>query len=379
MKNKVGKKIISFLLIFSFLISLGFTVFASQADNLRQELDDISQKQQEYKDKIEESKQDIKEKENEKENLDNYLNATKDKIDVYDEMIDKLDDELDALEEDLASAEDELESQIEVYKKRIRSSYMDGEVSFLEVLFDSGTVSEFLVRLDSQRRIAENDKKIIENMEEVKKKISASVSSVQTKKNQQTSLKANLQSEKKNYEKELKQAENAISRLENDVAAYTKKLEKIEQDEERIRNEIKNLSNSNSAYVGGEFAWPLPGYTRISSPYGMRVHPVVGGNRFHNGIDLPAPKGTKIVAANSGKIIKKQYSSSWGNYVVIDHGGGKTTLYAHASAFAKISVGDTVERGQTIAYVGTTGWSTGNHLHFSIMVNGDYVNPTTYY
>lgn len=378
--------VIPFVLIFTFLFSLTFSgsyysfdAKGNEAADLQNELNNISQQQQQYKEKIEESKKDIEAKEEEKENLDNYLNATKKKIDVYNEMIDNLNGELSSLETELASAEEELDAQIELYKKRIRSSYMEGEVSFLDVLFDSGTVSEFLIRFDSQKRIAENDRKIMENMEETKKKISVSISSIENKKKQQISLKANLQSEQKNYEAELSRAENAISELENDVEAYTKKLEKIEQDEERIRNEIKQLTNNNTEYVGGEFTWPLPGYTRISSPFGMRWHPVIGGNRFHNGIDLPAPKGTKIVAANDGTVIKKQYSSSWGNHVIIDHGGGKVTLYAHASAFANISVGQKVSKGQTIAYVGTTGWSTGNHLHFSIIINGEYVNPTSYF
>lgn len=385
--KKIFRKntVIPFVLIFTIMISLtcsgsyySFLVKGSEASDLKDQLNNITSQQEQYKEKIEESKKDIEAKESEKENLDKYLNSTKQKIDIYSDMINDLSEDLSKLEKELDSSKEDLDKQMEVYKKRLRSSYMEGGVSFLEVLFDSGSVSEFLISYDSQKRIAANDKKIVENLEIAQEKLSASIASIENKKKQQITLKANLQNEQKNYETEISRAENAISNLEGDVEAYTRSLKKIEQDEERIRNEIKNLTNKDSSYVGGEFSWPLPGYTRISSPFGMRWHPVVGGYRLHNGIDLPAPRGTKIVAANDGVVIKKQHSNSWGNHVVIDHGGGKVTLYAHASGFADIQVGQEVKRGQTIAYVGTTGWSTGNHLHFSVIINGEYVNPMSY-
>ena len=137
------------------------------------------------------------------------------------------------------------------------------------------------------------------------------------------------------------------------------------------------LENSDTQYVGGTFAWPAPGYYTITSPYGMRVHPIIKTFSNHSGMDIGAPMGSYAIAANDGIVTKATYSYSYGNMVIIDHGGGVTTLYAHGSEILA-QVGDVVKRGDAIMKVGSTGWSTGPHLHFEIRVNGTRVNPQNY-
>lgn len=135
--------------------------------------------------------------------------------------------------------------------------------------------------------------------------------------------------------------------------------------------------SSNLKYDGGMFKWPAPSYTRISSDYGWRIHPTLGVNKFHNGVDMAAPGGSPILAAYDGTVAAAGYSSTMGNYIYLNHGSGLVTIYMHASALY-VSVGQNVSKGDKIAAVGTTGRSTGNHLHFGVRLNGSYVTPWNY-
>ena len=137
------------------------------------------------------------------------------------------------------------------------------------------------------------------------------------------------------------------------------------------------MQDSGVKYDGGTFKFPIASYTRLSDDYGWRIHPTLNVKKFHNGIDLAAPKGTAIYAAYDGKVVAATYSSTMGNYVMIDHGDSLYTIYMHASALY-VSKGDVVTRGETIAAVGTTGRSTGNHFHFGVRLNGEYVSPWNY-
>jgi len=134
-------------------------------------------------------------------------------------------------------------------------------------------------------------------------------------------------------------------------------------------------NDGGSPYIGGGYIWPIPGHTRVSSEFGPRNHPVFGGRRHHSGIDVPAPRGTNVVASGHGTILMRTFNGGYGNCVVIYHGGGHVTLYAHLHSFGKFQVGDSVRQGDVIGHVGSTGVSTGNHLHFEIIINGTPVNP----
>ena len=170
---------------------------------------------------------------------------------------------------------------------------------------------------------------------------------------------------------------NYINELTEEEKQVQEKIDTYDEEIAKLDNEIYALMNLNVDYTGGIMLWPAPGYTTITSTFGYRIHPIFGLQRFHSGLDIAVPLGTSVLAANSGTVIKTAYSSSYGNMVMIDHGGGIVTAYAHLSEFVA-NVGDEVEKGTVIAKSGSTGWSTGPHLHFEVRVNGEYVDPTDY-
>ncbi|MGL5330775.1 MAG: M23 family metallopeptidase, partial [Peptostreptococcaceae bacterium] len=160
-------------------------------------------------------------------------------------------------------------------------------------------------------------------------------------------------------------------------AEAKKKAEAEAQKNNSSNNQESSSSSSSTNQVVTSGSWPVPGYSRVSSPYGNRIHPVLGTTKFHTGIDIPAPKGAPVTAYDSGTVIYSGVQGSYGNTVMIKHSGGKVTLYAHNSSL-NVSVGQKVQKGQVIAKIGSTGRSTGPHLHFEVRVNGRHVNPMSY-
>ena len=164
--------------------------------------------------------------------------------------------------------------------------------------------------------------------------------------------------------------------LSSQIKLTEKEISELESRGQEINNEIVSSSGGGS-YNGSKMAWPVIGYTTLSSKFGYRIHPISGEKKLHTGIDIPAPAGTPVVAANSGTVIISRYDNSYGNMVAIDHGGGIVSFYAHNTE-RLVKVGDKVSKGQKISTVGTTGYSTGNHLHFEVKKNGTFVDPMNY-
>ena len=181
------------------------------------------------------------------------------------------------------------------------------------------------------------------------------------------------------YEADIENKEKAIQEYEDMIAEQDDLIGALEAavaSAKKKRQEMGVSSNS-AAYGGGTFCWPAPSYTRISDDYGWRDHPILGVQQFHNGVDMAAPSGSSILAAADGEVVAASYNATMGNYVMIDHGGGLFTIYMHASALF-VSTGNIVSAGDEIAAVGSTGRSTGPHLHFGVRLNGSYVSPWNY-
>lgn len=272
-------------------------------------------------------------------------------------------------EQELTVKKAEIDKSTYELNARLRQIYKSGSVSFIDILLSSGNISEFMANMEMISLIYENDKNIVISLKD-------SYTAIEVQKNELVALKQSLSAKEASLT-----AGQAVMANKRSVATTENKklqaeLDALNKEADRIIREIQALSG-NGSYAGGLLSWPTPGYTRVTSEFGLRIHPILGNKNMHTGIDIAAPYGATVVAANSGKVIASYYNSSYGNMIIVDHGGGIVTLYAHLST-RLVNVNAPVYRGMTIGKIGSTGMSTGPHLHFEVRINGVYQNPRSY-
>lgn len=273
-----------------------------------------------------------------------------------------------------------------VFIERVKAMERLGEISYVSILLGAENLTDFLARWNAVREIMARDQKLADDLISARAEIVEAIEKLDEDRREQNEQRqelaeAQIELAQLSAEAGAMMAEYGaqIGKLQTDerllAAAEEKAQTELEEMEKAWERALEEARRRNNPFVGGEYYWPVPGHTKISSGFGMRLHPVFRVNRHHAGIDIGAPRGTPVVAANDGQVIVRAYNSGYGNYIVIDHGGNQQTLYAHFSRFCTPKVGDRVTRGQTIGYVGSTGTSTGNHLHFEIRINGTAVDP----
>ena len=309
------------------------------------------------------------------------------------EQIAEKEQEIQVTQEALDEATALAEKQYAAMKLRIKHMYERGSnsTSYLQLLFTSKSFTELLNKANYIQRLSQYDKEMLEEYIETKNTIAEenekllaeeaelkeSQEALQNEEDAMEALIADKEEQIGVYEADIDNKEEAVAEYQAMIAAQDAMIKELEA---AIAAEKKRLAEENkqaTTYDGGQFAWPAPKYTRISDDYGYRIHPTLGVEQFHNGIDMAAPAGSPILAAYDGEVVAAAYSSSMGNYCMIDHGDGLVTIYMHASSIG-VSKGQTVVRGEQIGCVGSTGRSTGNHLHFSVRLNGSYVSPWNY-
>lgn len=310
--------------------------------------------------------------------LSKILSTTEKQLQSTETNLNKTEMDLKYLEKELQETKEQLEINSKALEERLRIIYEQGQVKPLEVLLNSTGITDFLTRWDLLSCLAKNDTKIIAD---VKQELSTYQEKQKLAEIKKLTL-ANLRVEQDEKKHELKVASSrqkeVLQSVQSEKESVQKALDQLEEESRKIASEIRALSGDSSQYQGsGKMAWPTPGYSRITSPYGWRIHPILRTRRLHTGIDIGAPNGANIKAVENGKVIEVGWRGGYGRTVIISHGGDIVTLYAHTSA-TLVKVGDTVIRGQTIARVGSTGWATGPHLHFEVRVGGDPVSPMQY-
>ncbi|MPQ42699.1 peptidoglycan DD-metalloendopeptidase family protein [Clostridium tarantellae] len=286
------------------------------------------------------------------------------------------------LDEEINNAEKKIEENFEIIKDLMKISYEQKLGGYLGLLLESKDFGNFIRRLEVVSSLIKNNDRIIIETTELQNALEEKKNIVLNRKKQLEDKKEEIIKEKSNLEQLLIEKEEKVKKLvdiqielEKEVLLSEYQIKSLEEQGRVLEEEIlKALKDSMKDYLGGVMVWPVPGYIKISSPYGNRVHPITGVHKLHTGIDIPAPAGTPVKAANSGVVIMSKMDRAYGNVVAIDHGGGIATLYAHNSKLL-VNVGDKVIKGQTIAQVGTTGYSTGNHCHFEVKIDGKTVDP----
>ncbi len=347
--------------------------------------------------------------------LDQSLEALSDELEALSGQIDSKEEEIAVTQEELEAARQTEEKQYAAMKLRIKYMYEKGDTSFIDMLMEARDFSELLNRAEYISKISEYDRQQLDAYAATKQSIAdhevklegehqellALQESTEAKHASVEQLLSAKQSELKNYETRIASAQGQINEYQKDIQAQEEKIKQIEaeikrkeeeearrkaEEEKRKAEEAKRQNaaansskNSNSTAGKGntKFIWPCPSSGRITSGFGGRSSPTEGASSNHKGIDIGASTGSSIVAAADGVVSIATYSASAGNYVMISHGGGLSTVYMHCSKL-NVSAGQSVKQGQVIAKVGSTGYSTGPHLHFGVRSGGSYVNPSKY-
>ena len=285
------------------------------------------------------------------------------------------------------------DAQLEKYKVRVRAMEESGRYNYFEVLFGASSIGEFLSLIDDIGDIMRSDKELEDAYRQSVADLKAVKAEYEQAKAEMEDSKTELESLKAQQEKDIAEAASVIASLQGDISSNSSLLSQLSEQEKQLNADIQKKvdelnkqqeankgNNGSGSTVGtGNLVWPSY-CTYITSRQGPRTHPITGEYRNHGGTDIGASYGSAIYAADSGTVVRSAdgWNGGWGNYVMIDHGNGMQTLYAHMSSRA-VSVGQTVSRGQTIGYVGSTGMSTGAHLHFEMYINGSRIDPQTRY
>lgn len=321
--------------------------------------------------------------------LDTTLSVAQAKILELNTLITDKEAEIKKTTEELNQAIKTEESQYEGMKNRIRFMYEHGETMYLDLLMSAQSFGDVLNKADYIEEITAYDRRMLEKYQATREYVEVCKAQLEAEQVVLEEAKKDVEAEEAALETLIAEKQKEITAYENDINNREKLLKEYEAEVAAQEAEIKALEEAIAAekaalasatrrkYDGGMFAWPAPSYTRISDDYGYRIHPTLNVKQFHNGVDMAAPGGSPILAAYDGTVTAAAYSSTMGNYIMIDHGDNLYTIYMHASKLY-VSKGQEVVKGQKIAAVGTTGRSTGNHLHFSVRLNGNYVSPWDY-
>ncbi len=406
------RKRISILMVLCIIIVAAFTCDYRQAEaatsmssitsdsikQKQQQIKDAEKEKQAYKNSVTDLQKLKKQLETEKSDLKKYIKELDTNLSELEKNVEDLKQkvsdkefEIEAMTQELEAAIKTEESQYAAMIVRVRLLYEQNDNYVLEALLSVGSFKDLMNRADYMEKVMNYDREMWENYKQIREYVALCKEELEAEKETLDEAKIALDEQQKALEdliaqknRDLDAYQSDINNKEASIAEYEAMIkeedETIKALELAIAEEKKALlaaSGSVLKYDGGMFKFPLATYSRVSDDYGYRIHPILKVEQFHNGVDFASPKGTAIYAAYDGKVVAADYNSSMGNYVMIDHGDNLYTIYMHASSLC-CEKGDIVVKGETIAKVGSTGRSTGNHLHFSVRLNGEYVSPWNY-
>lgn len=370
------------------LVLLGvFSTTAAATDGDDKSIEELEQDKKELNDKIKAAEQNLKSisaqksaERDKQQQLEEEIGAVQEQIGLYMDKIDLVNNSIAQKEVEIDLKLEEIAASEEQFAKRVRAMYISNTSnSTLNTILTAKSFSDMLNQTEILRRVSESDQQMITQLNQQKQELLELKADLEEEQADLTATKESFDTQNQQLNVLLAQSEATESELVQREKQYMLNKEKYAKEIKAIEQEIERVIAANAgadAYGDGVLMWPLPNNKRISSYFGWRV--LYGRQDYHTGIDIPASMGTSIQSADAGKVILTQKSGTgYGWHVVVDHGGGIVTLYAHASAIY-VSTGDMVQKGQSLAGVGSTGNSTGNHLHFEVRVNNKQINPLNY-
>lgn len=394
MRNKTFIRIFAIVALVAFLAVAFLTIIPKTGATTIQEAENqqkqAQQDQQDALDKKADAEKSRAEQIARREELDLEIGEVQKEIDKYQEEIDKKVLAIEATEAKIDELSIDLENQNTAYAERAETLIKKGGVSYTEIILKSKSVDDMITRMSIIKHIVKYDSEKLDEIETSMTEVNSLQEDLLVQKAEVVDLKAEQDLKKTELEDLRAESQQIIDDLQLDIDAFDAEYEEAKKREdeakaeaERLRKEYESKPNSSvtlpANFNAGQFLWPSDATTLVTSPYGYRIHPVTGVSRFHAGIDIGAAYGTNILASEAGVVLVSGYNSGgYGNYVVINHGGGYTTLYAHCSSLL-VSAGQSVSRGQVIAKCGSTGMSTGPHIHYEVQYNGKTTNPMQYF
>ncbi|NLJ71695.1 MAG: peptidoglycan DD-metalloendopeptidase family protein [Syntrophomonadaceae bacterium] len=376
---KKGHKLTAFTISLCFLITCLLPVYANEIEEHQRQLQDVSRQ-------INQNQQIVNQKKQEEKSIMGQINVieqnianAENEINSLAERVAILKESIARLEEDIKLSEKKLAEKDALLSERLEYIYIEGNVSYMEVLFSATDVKDFLTRYDMLNMIVEQDIDLIEEVNKNRRDLKMKKSDLEVKEKELITIQASQEAAKEQLDIQKGEKQNVLSGVSTERKALEEALAELERASAQLETMIRQIQGGGSGEVlgTGVYTWPTPSCKSITSPYGMRNHPLLNQRKMHTGIDIGASMSASIVAADSGTVIFAGWMNAYGNTIIVDHGGGMSTLYAHQSRFS-VAKGDSVVKGQEIGKVGSTGWSTGPHLHFEVRINGAYTDPNAY-
>ena len=378
--NKKTQRIIVIVLAAALLLtvlvpalSLLGSAAVTQGDiqNIKDELTDIKEQKKEADARLAAIRDDLSKAKEQMELIQGQVVLTESQINASQQLLDQYDADISAKEADIAELELQEQEQLEEFYRQVRWMEETGSVSYLSILFQASSFSQLLEYATLITDIMEYSNRIIDRLENTQQQIAVARDAVQATRDEEAAVKVELEEQKAELEEKRAAQDKLLKQIAASESEAAEEAKKLAESEALINKQQQNNNNVNM--TSGNWYWPLPGRYKISSLFGSRIDPINGRRDNHTGTDIPAPGGTPIYAAQDGIVTtvnRNKNASSYGYYCIISHGNGYATLYAHQCQVPPVTEGQTVSKGQVIGYVGTTGRSTGNHLHYELRVNG---------